>query len=131
MVGVGWATNRPWLLKEIFKEAGITEDNVDGVAAMEEELIKEDQILKEPKGLVTRAMGAIETIMTSSMAISIQSTLKNIGLVMQGVVIMGKSYHKAIQAKEGVEEVVKQRNKTSSLEVEIEFRITNIKNDLR
>lgn len=76
-------------------------------------------------------MGAIETIMTSSMAISIQSTLKTIGLVMQGVVIMGKSYHKAIQAKEGVEEVVKQRNKTSSLEVEIELCITNIKNDLR
>ena len=48
MVGVGWATNRPWPLKGIFKEAGITEDNVDGVAAMGEEHIKEDQILKEP-----------------------------------------------------------------------------------
>ena len=56
-------------------------------------------------------MGAIETIMMSSMAISIQSILKIIELVMQGVVIMGKSYHKAIQAKEGVEEVVKHRNK--------------------
>ena len=76
-------------------------------------------------------MGAIETIMTSRMATSIQSTLKTIGLVMQGVVIMGKSYHKAILVKEGVEEVVKQRNKTSSLEVEIELCITNIKNDLR